>query len=77
MARTIAQASSMPRSPVQALALPLLTRIARKECERSSWSRSTRTGAAWTLFVVNTAAPAAGEELYTSARSFFTFLMPQ
>ena len=77
VAPTIAQASSKPRSPVHALAFPLFTTIARNTRERPICSRVTRTGAAWTLFVVRTTAAEAGTSDTRRQRSFFDFLTPQ
>ena len=76
-APTIAQASSIPRSPVHAFALPLFTTIARNTRDRPICSRVTRTGAAWTLLVVRTTAAEAGTSDTTRQRSLFDFLTPQ
>ena len=76
-ALTIVQASRMPRSPVQAFALPLLTTIARMEVERASCSFTTTIGAAFTTLVVTTAAAVAGGSDTSRQRSSFSFLTPQ
>ena len=63
-----AAAAANPASPVQALALPLFTRIAWAWPRRSlCWQRST--GAALTLLVVNTPAAFAGLSATIRARS--------
>jgi hypothetical protein len=64
----IRRASSRPRWPVQALALPEQMTTPRASA-RGSRSRQTRTGAATTRFCVNTPAAAAGVSLTTRARS--------
>ena len=75
--RAISRASSKPCRPVQAFALPLLIKMARNDEEIPSCSLSTRTGAAGTLLVVKIPATCAGSPEKRSARSFFTFLIPQ
>ncbi len=72
----MARASAIPRSPLQALAFPLLATIARMGPEPRC-CRERRTGAAATLLVVNTAAPAAGTSLKITARSNPCALSPQ
>ena len=67
--------SFRPCSPVSALALPLLTRMARMPVAGSRGSASC-TGAAWARLMVKQPAAAAGTSLTTSARSFFAGLMP-
>jgi len=67
-AAAMARASAIPCSPVQALAQPLLSATARAR-PAAIRSRSRRTGAAATWFVVNTAAAAAGVSATTSAKS--------
>src|SRR5262252_205997 len=72
------RATASPSSPVQALAQPLLTTMARATPpERDRCSRETTTGAAIALFVVKTAAACAGASETSSARSALPFdLMP-
>ena len=73
--RAISAASARPASPVQALALPLLTTIA---CARpAEIARCVyRTGAALTRFVVKTPAADAGTSATRSARSGLSRLIP-
>ena len=74
----IAAASSRPRCPVQALALPLLTTTARMVSHRSSSSRPCTTGAATIRLAVNAAATVAGRSLRMMATSGLPLaLMPQ
>ena len=75
----ISRASARPCGPVQALAQPLLVTTARaRPPDAARCSCETSTGAAWAMFVVNTAAAAAGVSLTSSARSFLPLaLMPQ
>ena len=65
----IFSASSEPRAPVHALALPLLATIARILGEASRRAMSSNTGEAFTSFVVNTPAASAGVSETTSAKS--------
>ena len=66
----ISRATRSPSSPVQALAQPLLTTIARAvPPERARCSRETTTGAAIARLVVKTAAACAGASETSSARS--------
>src|SRR5688572_23368476 len=68
-----------PGTPVQALALPLLATIARTS-EDARFARETRTGAAFTLFVVNVPAAAVlcWEKISAiSGADLFAALMPQ
>src|SRR5262245_24453137 len=66
----ICRATFIPASPVQALAHPLFTTIARATPpDLPRWSIDTRTGAAWARLVVNTAAAEAGRSDTISARS--------
>ena len=62
--------SSIPLGPVQALALPLLTTMARKVLELFSIFRHQVTVGETTLFVVKTPAAMAGTSEKISARSF-------
>ena len=72
-------ACSMPAQPVQALALPLLAMIARTSLPRMC-SIETRTGAAFTLLVVNVAAAMVGPRekiIAMSCRPSLPGLIPQ
>src|SRR5213594_635404 len=69
-------ASAYPWRPVQALALPLFTRMARPLPRRNRW-RSRRTGAATTLLRVKTPATVASRSETINARSRTSpFLIP-
>jgi hypothetical protein len=72
------RATAIPSGPVHAFAQPLFTRMALacpEVCARCS--RETSTGAAWALFVVNTAAAVASPSDTMRARSRASFfLMP-
>src|SRR2546425_12367111 len=72
----ISRTSLSPCVPVQALAFPLLTRIA---CATPDWIFSwlTSTGAALMAFVVNSAAADASRSEVTRARSLLDALTPQ
>lgn len=79
MAEAVLRECSIPFSPVQALALPLLRTTARAVALRKC-SIEIRTGAAFTRFVVKVAAAIAGTSDATSAKSSRFFppgLMPQ
>ena len=66
----MSRAACSPSSPVQALAQPLLTTMARAAPpERTRCSRETTTGAAGARLVVKTAAACAGASETSSARS--------
>ena len=75
----ISRACASPSAPVQALAQPLLTTMARIDpLARERCSRDRRIGAAAARLVVNTPAAEAGPSETTSARSGRPFaLMPQ
>src|SRR5439155_2622094 len=72
----ISRASPSPCAPVHALAFPLLMMIA---CATPDWIFSwlTSTGAALTVFVVNSAAAEARRSAATRARSLLAVLTPQ
>ena len=65
----ILSASSSPRVPVQAFALPLLATIARIFGDAFRRAMSSNTGDAFTSFVVNTPAASAGVSETTRAKS--------
>ena len=66
-----------PASPVQALAHPLLTTMARaRPADAARWLRHTTTGAATARLVVKTAATLTGRSAAMRARSNASFLIP-
>ena len=75
VARAMRCAARMPGRPVQALALPLFRTMARTCVERRC-TVDTRTGAAFTLFVVNVAAPTAARCEKIIVRSGLRRLLP-
>src|SRR5512141_1732803 len=75
-ARDVSRTARFPTAPVQAFALPLFATIPRSR-DRVRSALPQTTGAAATLFRVNTTADTQGRSLTTSARSGFPdFLIP-
>ena len=73
----VARQLARPSSPVQALAWPELTRMARATGLSARMSLHTSTGAAWKRLVVNTPAATAGPSLTMRPRSLRSaFLKP-